>query len=71
MRRILQIIGLVVLLASWYVAGYAIWRGPALMEKCDHPNYVFLSDGPIRIFFAPLIVVDRWINRFTTEIVID
>lgn len=39
-----------------------------MQEKCDHPYYVDLPNGPVAVFFRPLIEIDRSMNQFTTEI---
>jgi len=68
MRKVIQVSGFAVLILSLYVAGYVIWRGPAMREQCDHPKIVMLRNGITATVFRPLIEADRNMNQFTTEI---
>jgi hypothetical protein len=69
MRTLLKILLLSVILLASYIGSYAVWRGSAGKEQCDHPYIVELPRGYLsEYFYYPAIMADRFLNGPSTEI---
>lgn len=68
MKKLLKALAISGAVGALYVGSYAIWRGPAKLDQCDHPYQVYLPNNVLTSFYWPAIVVDAYMNDFSNEI---